>query len=472
MNVPPISPWLRKRLRRHVRFLSLERRAEVLKELDRASSPEFDFFLLVILSCVVATFGLITDSAAVIIGAMLIAPLMSPILGLSLASVAGRSHMFEKALIALVEGALLAVVLSTFLGWLAQILPFDILTTLPREVVARTRPSPFDLGVALAGGAAAAYALAQPQLSAALPGVAIATALMPPLCTIGIGIALRRPEVWAGALLLFLTNFVAISFAGIVVFALLGFRPRRENNHHGLYVSGTLVLLVTVPLIIFTTRFVDQARATREIFDTVQSEVVNVLDAQLVDVTQTEQDNILHLNVTVRTTQTPKYEQVLQMQSEIATHLQRTVALVLIDVPTIKLDPLIPPTWTPTNTPTATPTSTATPTPTNTATPTATATPTNTPTSTPTPTATPTITSTPLPTPTFTPTPVVEYVKPVGGVTLRDKPVGTVIGQLAQGMPVQFLYQHETVNGVEWVQVRDVFGRIGWVPATSLSVQP
>jgi uncharacterized hydrophobic protein (TIGR00271 family) len=191
---------------------------------------------------------------------MLIAPLMSPILGLSLASVAGKERMFRKAIVALIEGALLAIVLSAILGWLALILPFDVLSELPREVLARTRPTPFDLAVALAGGAAAAYALAQPHLSATLPGVAITTALMPPLCTVGIGLALRRPEVWAGVLFLFFTNFIAISFAGIVVFALPGFRPRHENNRHGLYVSGALALLVTIPLIFFTMRFVDQAR--------------------------------------------------------------------------------------------------------------------------------------------------------------------------------------------------------------------
>ena len=89
----------------------------------------------------------------------------------------------------------------------------------------RTQPSPFDLVIALAGGAAATYALARPRLSAALPGVAIATALMPPLCVVGIGISLQRSDVYMGALLLFLTNLVAISFASILVFAFLGFRP-------------------------------------------------------------------------------------------------------------------------------------------------------------------------------------------------------------------------------------------------------
>lgn len=147
------------------------------------------------------------------------------------------------------QRSLIAGVLSTILTLLAEVLPFDVLSELPREASARARPTPFDLAVALGGGAAAAYALAQSQLSAALPWVAIATALMPPLCTVGIGLALRRPDVWAGALLLFLTNFVAITFAGIVVFAMLGFRPRQGNQHNGFFVSGFLDLLITIPLI-------------------------------------------------------------------------------------------------------------------------------------------------------------------------------------------------------------------------------
>lgn len=104
------------RLRRWFRFLPTERRAEVLEQLSQASSPGFDFFLLVVLSCSIATLGLITDSAAVIIGAMLVAPLMSPILGLSLASVAGERHVFQHALIALIEGAALALSLPSALG--------------------------------------------------------------------------------------------------------------------------------------------------------------------------------------------------------------------------------------------------------------------------------------------------------------------------------------------------------------------
>lgn len=198
-----------KKIWRLNRLLPIERRNVVLAELEQSSSPGFDYFILVVLSCCIATFGLLTDSAAVIIGAMLVAPLMSPILGLSLASVAGEQRMFRHAIFALIEGVLLAIALSALFGWIAQLLPFDLLVELPGEILARTHLTPFDLGIALAGGAAAAYALAQPRLSAALPGVAIATALMPPVCTIGIGLSLQNPNIILGAGLLFLTNLAA-----------------------------------------------------------------------------------------------------------------------------------------------------------------------------------------------------------------------------------------------------------------------
>ncbi|HLB46810.1 MAG TPA: DUF389 domain-containing protein [Anaerolineales bacterium] len=455
-------------VRQHTRFISAERRAEVLEELDRASSPGFDFFLLVVLSCSIATFGLIIDSAAVIIGAMLVAPLMSPILGLSLASVAGERHMFEHAVIALIEGALLAIGLSAAIGWLAHASPFGALNELPHEVLARTRPTPFDLGIALAGGAAASYALAQPKISAALPGVAIATALMPPLCTVGIGVSLGSIEVAFGALLLFLTNFAAISFAGMVVFALLGFRPLHlEDRWHGVprsvLVSASLVLLVTVPLVGLSLRFVGEGRLTRQVQDVVALEVSTLPDVQLVEIKYTTDDSVLRLRVTVRTSRPPNYQQVIALQTAIATRLQRPTALEFVAVPIAKLDPLIPPTHTPTPTlgPSATPTATPIP-------PTATSSPTLTPTFT----STPTDTSTP--TPTFTPTPVLASIADTGGagIGLRDAPGGKIVGFLPEGAPVQILYRRETVNRVVWIEVRDVLDRTGWIPARFLVIRP
>ena len=460
-----------KRLRAMLDPLSQSRKQEVLNELDQASSPGFDYFLLVILSCIIATLGLITNSVAVIIGAMLVAPLMSPIIGLSLASVAGEQRIFRKALLALGEGVLLAVALSTLVSWLAGLLPFLSLVELPREVMLRTQPSPFDLVIALAGGAAATYALAQPRLSAALPGVAIATALMPPLCVVGIGISLQRSDVYIGALLLFLTNLVAISFASILVFVFLGFRPSHPNQRwhripRSMIISAVLVLVVTIPLVVLTLNVVRQAKLQQEVREAVEMEIARLPNTQLVELDIDTSNGILEIDATVRALYQPSYSHVVDLQEALAADLQRPVALQLMVVPTTLLDPLIPPTFTPTATPGPSPTLTFTPTATRTEAPTNT--PTATPTQSPTPTLTPTQTLTP------TPTPVLAYIANTGGkgVYLRQQPAGEIIGGLPEGTPVLILYQRQTVNRLEWIEVQDLLGRRGWVPAALLVIKP
>jgi uncharacterized hydrophobic protein (TIGR00271 family) len=218
---------IRQRFRQYVHPPSIEERKVIIDEITESASSGFVFFLLVVLSCSIATMGSITDSPAMIIGAMLVAPLMSPIIGLGLASIIGSAQLAESALAALVRGAALAILLSALMTILNHNLPFVVLQELPAEVLSRTHPSPIDLVVALAGGVAAAYAMTRPKISAALPGVAIATALMPPLCTIGFGLALRRLDVAAGAGLLFITNAITIAFAAAVVFFPQGFVSER-----------------------------------------------------------------------------------------------------------------------------------------------------------------------------------------------------------------------------------------------------
>jgi uncharacterized hydrophobic protein (TIGR00271 family) len=448
-------------VRKWLQPISRERRHEVLAELSQASSPGFDYFLMVMLSCSIATFGLITDSAAVIIGAMLVAPLMSPILGLSLASVAGERNLFRKAAIALVEGSLLAIALSAILSLIANFLPLDVFKVLPSEILARTHPTPFDLGIGLAGGAAASYALAQPRLSATLPGVAIATALMPPLCTVGTGIALGNGGIVFGALLLFLTNLAAISFAGILVFVAMGFRPLHIENtwHHiprSLFFSAGLTLLVTVTLIILTIRVVGQARINQEVREAINAELVNLPDAQLVNLNIDSTNSTMHLLVTIRTSHQPDYDKVIALQSSLASQLQRTIALQLIVIPTTKLDPLVPPTMTPTWA--LTPSPSTTPTTTNT--------------------LIPTITNTPSitfsPTPTFTAAPVLGFITNTGGrgVYLYDAPAGAIIGSISEGSPIHILYRREIINGQRWVEIRRSDDRVGWVRTEFIIIRP
>lgn len=440
------------------RPIDRERQGEVRVRLREASHPSFDFFLLVILSCTIATMGLLTDSVAIIIGAMLVAPLMSPILGMGMASITGDGHLLRDSISGVIQGAIVAIVVSFLWTWLNSNLPFILLQEVPGEVLARTNPSPIDLTVAVAGGIAAAYTLAQPHLSAALPGVAIATALMPPLCTIGVGLALDRMDVAGGASLLFVTNAVAIAFAATLVFFSLGFGPKpitvTNRLPRSLIFAALLTMTLMVPLTYLSVNFVQQATERGRIEDIVQEEVENTLEADLVELSVEREGEVLIMNMTLRTPRPLYYLDSIALQDAIVVRLQQPVELVINSVIVSRLDPKVPPTLTPT------PTMGPSPTPTRTATPTRTTTPT--PTQTPTNTATPTATNTA----TTTPTPSAALVaQTLGrGLRLRQFPEGPIISTMREGDPLIVLYGIEIVNGLVWIEVQDKDGRIGWVP--------
>ena len=451
--------------------LDFDRKETVLKVLDDESSPDFDFFMLIILSCTIATLGLITDSLAVIIGAMLVAPLMSPIMGLSLASVVGEQRLFKRAISALVEGMLLAILLSCILAFILYHLPFGILEEIPNEVLVRTRPSPFDLVIALAGGAAAAYALAMPKLSAALPGVAISTALMPPLCTIGIGIGIQNANVIFGATLIFLTNLLAISFSGIVIFLWLGFRPLNLHKKwrglpNNLMISAIFVALVTIPLSVLAFRSLQEANFAKTIETAIDSSLESFTNAQLVDFTYSNKEDVLNLEISIYSHYQPSYQQLLDLQSNIASAINQTVALKLVVIPTTNLDPLIPPTPTNTLVFTLTPSLT----PTFTFTPTQTFTPTITLTPSLSPTITPTVTLTPTPTATM----MVAKIAGTGGnyVYLRENAGGNISHSLPEGAYLRLTGNEETINNILWLEVIDLVNRQGWLPAQYVLIQP
>jgi uncharacterized hydrophobic protein (TIGR00271 family) len=471
MDQPPINRPTSLRVaiqfiwRRLVPPISREQRGEVRVLLREASSPDFSYFLLVVLSSIIATLGLLTDSAATIIGAMLVAPLMSPIIGFGLGSITGDGKLVRDAASALARGALLAGLVAFLLTWVNRSLPFIALHDLPGEVLARVHPTPLDLGVALAGGLAAAFAMAEPHLSAALPGVAIATALMPPLCTIGIGLALGRWDIAGGASLLFVTNSVTIAFASSLVFFALGFSPRQVNGDNrlprSLLISALLTALLLAPLTYLGARFVRQANETRKINFVVARELSFFPGTELIDLSFNSVGDTLEIEMTVQTISSLGYDDVTLLQQRIATALERTVRIKVKQINAIQLDPLIPPTKTPTITQTSTHTPGPSPSPTLTPTrhsPTAIFTPSATASFTP----TPTLSATPSPSPT-------PYLAQVAntfgrGVHLRQSPEGPSIAILREGDLLTILSGYEILRGIVWVEAMDAEGRIGWLP--------
>jgi uncharacterized hydrophobic protein (TIGR00271 family) len=187
------------------------------QDLLEESQLSWHYLVLVVGACMIATLGLLSNSAAVIIGAMLIAPLMLPIRGAAFGILEADRGLIRASILALVVGSLLAIAISAALGLITGVAQFG------SEVMARTQPTLLDLGIAVTAGALAGVAKIEPKLSSTVAGTAIAVALMPPICVVGLWLSQGNLALSLGALLLYLTNLFGITLACMVAFVLFGY---------------------------------------------------------------------------------------------------------------------------------------------------------------------------------------------------------------------------------------------------------
>ncbi len=264
--------------------LSPTRRAEVYLQMHDAAQPSVDFFVLIGLASTIAVLGLLQNSAAVIIGAMLVAPLMSPILAMAMSLVHGNMRLLRVATEATTKGITLAIFVGLIVTFLS---PINAITG---EIAARTSPNLLDLMVALASGAAAGYAICRKEVAAALPGVAIAAALVPPLCVVGYGLGISDLEIASGALLLFTTNLIAIIFAAAMIFLALGFYPthtERSEVMRGLQITIASLVIIFIVLAISTAVSISQIARKSRVEAVFNDEIVSQsLELESLDVTR------------------------------------------------------------------------------------------------------------------------------------------------------------------------------------------
>jgi uncharacterized hydrophobic protein (TIGR00271 family) len=211
------------------------------------------FWVLLVLAAIIAGSGVVADSVATVIGAMIVAPLMTPILGTALALVLADSRRVVTSAALVVTGAAVVVAIGYALGLLV---PAPIIAETNSQVAGRVAPKLIDLVSALATGVVGAFALVRSDVSDTLPGVAIAISLVPPLAVVGLTLESGAPDQATGALLLFATNVTAIIATGTAV--LIGYRVRTAAvdtgravgrlRAHTIVIVALLVIVVTVPL--------------------------------------------------------------------------------------------------------------------------------------------------------------------------------------------------------------------------------
>ena len=228
-----ISAWCKDCFSRgFMALLSVDdcRKSEVLDDIGIGSTPKATYYILLSISVLIAGFGVLTNSPAVVIGAMLVSPLMTPIFGISLGLVRGDMVLIRKAFVAEFGGVLIAVGVAAILGM------FPFAQEVTPEMLSRTSPTLLDLLVAALAGVAGCLAMIDERISPVLPGIAMATALTPPLAVSGLCLAFGAYEGSWGAFLLFFANFLAILAVSAALFIAAGFVSREEMG------SGLAVL--------------------------------------------------------------------------------------------------------------------------------------------------------------------------------------------------------------------------------------
>ncbi|WP_235114568.1 TIGR00341 family protein [Cyclobacterium qasimii] len=214
---------------------------DLFSNLRSSSVTSSVYLVLMFLATLIATLGLFGNSAPVIIGAMILAPLMAPIISLSMGVLRQDRTLILNSSKTIGWGVLLGYICAIFITWLT---PLNIAND---EILARVRPNLLDLGIAVGSGIAGAYASAKSEISKTLAGVAIAVALVPPLAVSGIGLGWMDWDIFQGAFLLFLTNLAGMVMAAAMTFLFLGFSPFRLARRGILY-SLIVVGLVSLPL--------------------------------------------------------------------------------------------------------------------------------------------------------------------------------------------------------------------------------
>ncbi|WP_207561727.1 TIGR00341 family protein [Sulfurimonas aquatica] len=289
--------------------------------LNLRSSAKFTyvFLILMILSTLLATTGLFANSAPVIIGAMILAPLMAPIISLSMGVVRAENLLISQSIRTLSIGIVMALFFSAIFTF---IIPLERITP---EMQGRLNPNILDLMVAILSGIAGAYANSKEEVAKSLAGVAIAVALVPPLSVTGIGIGLGSFDVIYGSFLLFITNLIGITLSAALTFIVLGYSPVTTAKK-GIYYTSVLLTIITIPLIfsfadmIEKNKYMSDLESVKSIILHEEKIELNIYDVKL-------NNDVLVVDLQSISEKPLTHEEYVKIKQSIEKKLQRRIVL-------------------------------------------------------------------------------------------------------------------------------------------------
>lgn len=305
---------------------------EVIREVTSGVERSWVYYLMLVVAGQIALLGLLTNSVAVVIGAMLISPLMGPIISSSLALTIGDLSMARRAFKTIALSVLLTVAVSALISLIS---PLKEPTT---EILARVRPNILDLFVAALSGVAGAVALCTKRnYLITATGVAVATAVIPPLSVVGYAVGTWQPKLALGGFLLFFTNFVAIVLTSDLVFFTMGFRTSLAeesafSHRTRIAVIAAVLALVSVPLVYTLGADVARLKEKKRIERILKSHLNHEQVSRLTGYQQTPRAGELTVRASVNTVALIGRPEQQSMEQELAQGLKRPVRLELEQV--------------------------------------------------------------------------------------------------------------------------------------------
>ena len=239
-------------------LLVREDRVALAERVRSSSAVDADFVVMMTLAAALASLGLMQGSTAVVIGAMLVAPLMGPLLGAGLSVTQGNLKLFRDSFVSIGLGVGIGFGVSVLVGLLNPGYEPSL------EIEARGNPDLLDLGIALASGMAAAYAQGRPNVASSLAGVAIAAALVPPLAVVGVALTSGHPAIAANAAILLMTNLVAIMLGAGWVFRMLGVRVAKAEEEGPAWARRAVILLVMSAMMLSAPLFLNMIKQKQQ----------------------------------------------------------------------------------------------------------------------------------------------------------------------------------------------------------------
>ncbi len=311
-----------------------DRQKKVYREIKESAQGDFDFFVLTIFSGIIITLGLVVDSSAVVIGGMLLAPLVWPILSLSLGIVKGRSKLIQDSSFTLLRSTLLIFVIAIIIGIISP--SYALRGT---EFLSRTSPTIFELFIALAAGFVGAFVIAYPKIGAAIAGVVVAAALVPPIAVMGVSIAHGNVSLAGGAFILYLSNLIAVTFSASILFFIARFKgpssesgqERRKSNMRW---TLLFLLVLMVPLFLITSNTIKENKQQKIIREIIS---VTIPEAVITNISIDDKSEISVVSITIQYSDNLTGSQIGDLEDVLSKKIKREVVLRITVVPIIKL---------------------------------------------------------------------------------------------------------------------------------------